>query len=350
MKLLIHAINGIGLGHVIRTSRIARAIQELYPESEIIFVTNTKYSEYLKIRFKTYALKKDTREVIEGRYTYQEYLNYNTRSISKIISHERPDIMLFDCELNAELLGFCKNNAIHLVYVLRITTAERFHDIKHHLALFDSLIVPHERSEFPLEQRDYLSKLSAQFTGPIIDLNDYFNFDRKDDILITFGSGSPIPENQPLFSAVDTFLEFLRKNNSMINNKSIGIKIITGPFYEGNCNLNGFSISATTDHLMKDMLSARVVISGAGYNTINEIVQSKTPAIVIPLIRKWDDQFKRAKQLEKHGCIRVADHELLGHLSEILTNWSDYHNQFPDINAGNQKAAQALMKTFSLKT
>lgn len=39
----MHAINGIGLGHVIRTSRVAQAFRRIRPDAEIVFVTNAKY-------------------------------------------------------------------------------------------------------------------------------------------------------------------------------------------------------------------------------------------------------------------------------------------------------------------
>lgn len=349
MKLLIHAINGIGLGHVIRTSRIAGAFKDLQPECDIIYVTNTKYNDYLKKRYKTYTLSRDTRGVIEGRYTYQEYLNYNTRSIIKIIAYERPDIVLFDSELNKDLLEFCKLNSIKAVYVLRITTLERFNSIKENLPLFDSVIVPHDKSEFQSDQKEYLSKINAQFTGPIVDTNDYSGIERQANILITLGSGALIPDNQPLYRAVDNFLEALRCNNSMIDNKPFSVKIVTGPFYEGNCNLNDFTAIKSVETLMDLMLNSSIVISGAGYNTINEIIYTKTPAVVIPLLRKWDNQFQRAEKLAQHGCIKVAQENLYKHVCEILINWQAYHNRFPIIKAGNKLAAKTISEAACCK-
>ena len=209
MKLLIHAINGVGLGHVIRTNRIAGTFKELRPDVNIVFVTNTKYSEILKSNYKTYTLKQDTRAVIERQYSYEDYLQYNTMAISKIISHENPDVVLFDCELNRELLSFCKESSIKTVYILRIPTSERFLAIKKDLVLFDSIIVPHEETDFPIDQKEYLLELHAVFVGPIVDLNECSKNNVRKNILITFGSGAEISENAPLFSGVDSFLKFL---------------------------------------------------------------------------------------------------------------------------------------------
>lgn len=349
MKLLIHAINGIGLGHVIRTSRIASALKELRPDVDIVFVTNTKYSEILKRSYKTYTLKRDTRAVIEKKYSYEDYLGYNTMAISKIIVHEKPDAVLFDCELNKELVLFCRTHLIKTVYVLRIPTPEKFWAIKRDLAFFDSIIVPHEENDFPADQKESLFKLHAVFVGPIVDLTEYSTTSVRENILITFGSGAGIPENSPLFSAVDSFLRFLRENNSVIDGHQINVDIVTGPFYEGGCDLSGFHVRSTSESLVSDMYKAKVVISGSGYNTINEIVSTKTPAVVIPLSRRWEDQSQRADCLEKLGCIRVARDSILDPLRDVLKNWQIYHDKFPCMQSGNQQAARVLSEVLGAK-
>ena len=349
MKLLIHAINGVGLGHVIRTRHIADAFQKLPLDGEIIFVTNTKYDEYLKKNYKTYALKKDTREVLQGRYTYDEYLKYNAMAIAKIIAHEKPDMMLFDCELNQELLLLCQRNSIKMAYVLRAVSPQRFSEIKNYLALFDIIIVPHQENELPSDQRDFLLNLSSVFVGPIIGEYCSMPNDERKNILITFGSGADITENQPLFLAVDEFLVFLRENNFCIDGIGVNVDIVTGPFYEETCYLDGFGVRETTDNLMENMCRSKVVISGGGYNTTNEILSTKTPAVVIPLERAWDDQFKRAETLVQLGCIRVAQTGIIEEVRSILNDWQSYHKKFPTIEGGNIQAVKALVEVLDDK-
>ncbi|MEW5895038.1 MAG: glycosyltransferase [Candidatus Omnitrophota bacterium] len=350
MKLLIHAINGIGLGHLIRTSRIAESFEKLRDDSEIVFVTNSRYSQILEKDHKTYALRKDTRDVIEGKCTYDEYLKFNTRAISKIIFHERPDAVLFDCELNRELVVLCRRNSIKCIFVLRVPAPERFSEIKSDLALFDGVVVPHHEDEMPSEQRNFLRKLGAVFAGPIVDtFTCSANTERK-NILITFGSGANIPDNLPLFSAVDSFLNFLRESNSSIDGQRINLDIVTGPFYDGGCDLGGFAVRTTSDSLAKDMCQAKIVISGAGYNTINEIISTKTPAVVVPLRRKWDDQFRRAEFYDRLGCLKICSKEILEDIRNVLDNWQGFHDRFPLIHNGNRKAAEAVIAVCNSKT
>ena len=163
MKLLVHAINGVGLGHVIRTLRIADAFKKLRPDVNVVFATNTKYNTILKKSYKTYTLRKNTRAVMEGECSYDEYLRYNTMALRKIVGHERPDAVLFDCELNRELLLFCKKNLIKTVFILRNSIPERFSDIKKLLHFFNAIIVPHEQDDVPFDQREFLICSSAAF-------------------------------------------------------------------------------------------------------------------------------------------------------------------------------------------
>jgi len=349
VKLLIHAINGVGLGHVVRTKRIADALRQILPSVEIVFVTNTKYSDYLKKDYKTYILSKDTRGVLEGQYPYEEYLRYNTQAIIKIINHEIPDAVLFDCELNKDLLYFCKKNFINAIFVLRMTKSDRFLEIQKYLALFDSVIIPHEKADLPQNQQGYLTNISAHFVGPIVEQLSDFGKNIRKKILITLGSGAGIPDNRPLFEVVDSFLSYLRNHDYCINNVHMDIDIVAGPFYQGECNFDGFKVRQTSDNLIEDMLCSKIVISGAGYNTINEIVYSKTPAIVIPLSRGWDDQFQRAEVLERLGCIRVERGCIVNDIEDMLNDWEGFHQKFPSIKRGNLHAARIISQVVDQK-
>jgi len=128
----------------------------------------------------------------------------------------------------------------------------------------------------------------------------------------------------------------------MIDQYQLTVDIVTGPYYEGGCDLSGFPVRSTSDSLVRDMYRAIIVISGAGYNTINEIIKTKTPAVVIPLSRPGEDQFQRADVLEQLGCIRVAHDGILGPVREILSDWKSYHKKFPLIKSGNLRAARII--------
>ncbi len=342
MKILIHAVNGIGLGHVVRTKRIADALQKLRSDVDIVFASNTKYTAIFGDKYKIYPLTKDSRSVAERKYSYREYMQYTTMALEKIISHENPDVVLFDCDFSKKLLLFCKSHSIKVVYILRNSKSERFLEIRKCFPFFDSIIIPHEQNDVSSDQRECLDSFSANFVGPITDPYVPLENVIRENILITLGAGANIPDNKPLFSAIDSFLGFLRKNNSEINNQQIKVDIVTGPYYEGVCDLSGFKVRSTTDSLVRDMYKAKVVISAAGYNTINEILSSRTPAVVVPLPRYWDNQFQRAEKFEKLGCMKVVEEKVLDSVKNVLNDWQKYHESFPHVQSGNMRAAEIL--------
>ena len=340
MKILMHAINGVGLGHVTRTRRMADALREKCRDIEIAFVTNSKFSEVLQKKYKTYALKQDTRDVLEKKYSYETYLKYNAETIAKIILKESPDAVLFDSELNKKLLSFCQEKGIKTVYVLRRVSPKLFSMLKDSLAQCDKIIVPHDEEEFLGEQVQFLKEQGALFVGPIVeDMHGDEVYERK-NVLVTFGAGANIPCNQPLFAAVDSFLSQTRSNAEA---RQFNVKIVTGPFYEKGCDFEGFDVIRTIPHLTREMLQAKVVICAAGYNTINEIVYTKTPAVVFPVLTQGEDQLVRAERLEKMGCVKCVREDIFSAVRDVLENWEQYHKRFPDIEPGNGKAADVLI-------
>lgn len=95
------------------------------------------------------------------------------------------------------------------------------------------------------------------------------------------------------------------------------------------------NVSNVEDYLA----AADCVISGAGDNTVNENCYFRIPMILIPLIRRYDEQTNKASALEKMGAARVISEKevVAGKLkAELLDliNDSDF--------AEKTKKAQAL--------
>ena len=100
---------------------------------------------------------------------------------------------------------------------------------------------------------------------------------------------------------------------------------------------------------VEDILSllqkSDLVISEAGYNTVNEIISAKTPAIFLPGHRNNDNQEQRAKSLEEQGAAIICNYDADSVCSNILDLMRDRKklkkmaDSFPEIVSGNEKAA-----------
>lgn len=349
MKILFHAINGVGLGHLVRTVEIAKALLHQHEGAEIVFVTNSLFPQMISDEgFKVYQLKHHTGMVLDGTITYQEYAQKNYLNIRAIIQKELPDAVVMDSEFNRPLVDFCLEKKIKQCFVLRKTSEANFQSLIVHglLQKIDLVLVPHHKEEMSLSQRDTLATgKNVQYVGPIVrevKTAKHVEKSKALRVLITFAAGSNLAENERLFSKVSEFLAQLKAQKLSLGGKKIELKIVAGPFYrEGSCNLHGFRYSRFQANLAKLMTDADVVIAPAGYNTIQEIVSTRTPALLIPVERKNDDQFERARSLENRGCAVAVESTVLQALEALMQagKLRKMRAAFPEMFPGNASAA-----------
>jgi|GEM_PF-1766732 len=357
MKLLIHAINGVGLGHLVRTLEIAKAMLAQTEGVQVVFVTNSVFPDLItREGFKVYQLQYHTNMVLDGTIPYETYLRANYSRIRAVIKKERPDIVLMDSEFNGPLVDFCYKNKIKTCFVLRKTTDQNFKYLSQEgfLDKLDLVLIPHAAEEIDPAQRNVFSRhKNVHFVGPILRPAGAAPKAAKDGtfrVLITFAAGSDLPDNKGLFSKTSDFLAELKTQKMRIGGKEAAVSIVTGPlFREGSCDLHGFDHKKFEPDLPSIMAGSDLVVSPAGYNLINEIISTKTPALLIPLARKEDDQYARAGSLEEKGCAVVVKGGIWETLEPLVARdkLDAMRRAFPDISGGNAVAARllaALMK------
>lgn len=355
MKLLIHAINGVGLGHLVRTLEIAKALLAQKEDAQIVFVTNSTFPDLIiREGFRVYQLKHHTNMVLDGTISYDMYLQANYLRIRALIKKERPDMILMDSEFNSPLVDFCYENKVKICFVLRKTTDPNFNYLcqKDLLEKVDLVLVPHNEEEISLAQKDILLKSrNVHFVGPILKTMEQPLKRIKDDdifrILITFSAGADIQGNKELYSKVSGFLCELRERKMRIGGKEALVSIVTGPFFrESACDLQGFDYTKFKDDLSREMAGSDLVISPAGYNLINEIISTKTPALLIPAATKKDDQYARAKSLEDKGCVVIVKSGIWEYLERLIVEHKldKMRSAFPNIIPGNITAADRLIE------
>jgi radical SAM protein with 4Fe4S-binding SPASM domain len=353
MKILIHAINGIGLGHLVRTLEIAKALQVQKEDVQIVFVTNSAFPDLIiREGFKVYRLKYHTNMVLDGTISYEAYLQANYLRIRALIKKERPDMVLMDSEFNSPLVDFCFESKLKTCFVARRTTDQNFNHLsqKGFLDKVDLVLVPHIQEEISPAQRNVLLKhKNVHFVGPILRSVGQANKKIKDGkfrILITFAAGSDIPDNKEMYSKVSDFLAELKKRKMRIGAKEALATIVAGPFFkEGVCDLHGFKCRKFDGDLPGLMAVSDLVISPAGYNLTNEIIATKTPALLVPLATQEDDQFARARLLEDKGCAVIVRSGIWESLERLIVGHKTdkMRSAFPEIIQGNMTAAGQII-------
>ena len=154
---------------------------------------------------------------------------------------------------------------------------------------------------------------------------------------------------------IDIFFGIFKKLEDKITN--LKVVISTGPYYYKK-NIDKHSLEEHPvevvdfeENMLELMSVSDLVISSAGYNACQEIIQAKTPAILVPLWRKNKEQFERSEYLKTKGVVDVLEDNsfssLLGlieksykNLKKMKKNFSD----FSDLKSGNKKIAQKILK------
>jgi predicted glycosyltransferase len=128
---------------------------------------------------------------------------------------------------------------------------------------------------------------------------------------VTFGGGADAAENLQLIS------QSLADVSKRFSTLSV---MIGGPFNPAGSQFNkmpipaGMKLIRNTNNMLSYMLTADLIVSMAGYNTIVEIIYSKAKALIIPRNGPSMEQQMRARCLEKLGLLDSISYKNLTHI------------------------------------
>lgn len=355
MKILFHAIDGMGLGHINREVCIANAIKKIDKKAEIVFVTNNPFTFFLEsnsIRYRRLpGIWKGSRNDFRSM---NNKTKENIEAIKNTIIEENPDATVYDTDFPEELLNDKCSRGIKNILIFRKckedVMAKLF--LSNAIKIFDRIIIPHTEEEFGFEIPSTLRKKTF-FVGPIIreaskneeEIISKYGLNGKFVILASCGGGGH-PKSSEFF--IKTVLDAL---NSIDIQRLKGI-IVTGPFFRRRLkgNINTKIVDFVPD-IISLMSLSDIFICEAGYNTINEITRARAPSIIIPGERYLDDQVERAISLEKRRAVIVLREYDSKKLRNMLI--SLYKNRgmlkrmkqsFPVIKEGNRLAALKILE------
>lgn len=370
MKILFHAINGVGLGHLNRSIIFAKTLKKLAPHIDIRIATETKFTKMLDdSNFMYYKLPYSHVDIT--KHSLGLIKNENKKNMVKIINEFNPDIIIYDTYPFYEVLNDpCSIGRKNILVLRKLNNAF----LKNMLTgdamkKIDFIIFPHTEEEF--EKRgvtpDDIKKTGVKFkfTGSLIkDINEnilndikrkYRITSDKFNILVIAGGGGEDEYNR----GVKSFFDVIKNVNQKIKSKirKLNLIVITGPLFKGKLKINGAAVKSFEPDIMELMKSVNLVISTGGYNICNEICRVETPAIIIPLPRHEESQKERADLLAKSEAITSMDMNE-DKISNLITNL--YNNpsklnmmkkSFKKINlkVGNEVAAREILKIIQNK-
>lgn len=343
LSFLSYAVNGGGVGHVVRQVAIQRWLKRFCAfagtRSEHWFLT-TSEADTLCFHEGFSAFKLPSKTIVEeAGLDKLAYIAMAKQWVWNSLTLLRPDVLIVDTFPNGSFheLGNALDVVAKKALVLRpvkLPFARRgaFQAL---VQLYDRVIVPeHEDDEVSLLDELGLPSGRVAFTGPLVRSDHFDAFsavearrrlgikDGQRAVLVTGGGGGD--------AGVAAFFDDVTAAVSAIaatTGEDIFIVYAAGALYRG-APLRGPSCTFFTGHDLAEHLAAfapapgvpaAVAVCAAGFNTIHEMLFAGVPTLVMPQQKIADDQHKRALRYADRKALRLTSPGALrGDLETLL--------------------------------
>jgi predicted glycosyltransferase len=318
LSFLSYAVNGAGLGHVVRQVALQQWLRRLCRahgvKSEHWFLT-TSEADALVFREGFAAFKLPSKSIVEGAGIDKlAYLALAKQWVWHSVGLLRPDVFLVDT--------FAEGSFHELPAVLDLVRArvlvqrpvkEAFARRPGHAALlraYDRVIVPeHEDDEPGLRALLELDDDRLAFVGPMVRVDRHAVLDRAEArrrlgvpegarcVLVTGGGGGDDGVGG-LFDAVEA---------ALVDDDTAHIVYGAGPLHRGVPRHGSRRTWFFGHDLAEHAAAFDVAVTAAGFNTIHELLFSGVPIVCVPQDKVADDQLARARRYAERGALVVSD-------------------------------------------
>ena len=323
ISFLSYAVNGAGVGHVVRQVAIHKWLRRLCSagniKSEHWFLT-TSEADGLVFREGFAAFKLPSKTIVEAAGIDKiAYLAMAKQWVWTSITVLRPDVLIVDTfaegsfhELPAVL------DVVGTSVLVQRPVKDSFTLRPGHLSLlqaYDRVIVPEHEDDVP-QLREVMGVQSSRlrFVGPVVRADAFAAFTRTSArqrlgvdsdvrcVLVTGGGGGD-DTIDALFDAVEA---------AVGSDERVHLVLAAGPLFRGRPR-RGPRRTMFVDHDLAEHAAAfDVAVSAAGFNTIHELLLFGVPLLVLPQDKIADDQGARARRYAERGAVVVTSLEAVG--------------------------------------
>ncbi|MEO8699339.1 MAG: glycosyltransferase [Kofleriaceae bacterium] len=352
MKVAFHAINGVGLGHLVRAVSLARELPALVPGVQLLVVTNARDTSLLEREGIDYVqmpprLNEPHADPARSIHALPEPLE--EAAMAAAFAAFAPDLVVFDTHAPMRVVRKVTAGGARCVLVLRELRPEALRAFVASGAplAFDRLVVPHEPGEVDLVG---FGEAAVVVAGPIV--KPMTAAERSPSPLVVAmagGGGQPVDARRYLRAVVDAH------QLARARIPALETILVTGPYAEPPANVENFAglrVIGSTPELGDLLARAWLVVSQAGYNAIAEIRMLAKPAVLVPGYRKAEDQRARALRLVHANAGMIAKPEAR-HLADRIEAALCTPGRLDEMQAGhrtiplvarNREAAEAVLR------
>lgn len=281
-RVLFHAINHVGLGHINRSIAVAQWLQAAIPALQVLFLIEGG-EDFIDPTGYPWIL-------IPGQASEHEHIEQITR---KAIEVFQPDVMIHETLLRPPIHKAAQEAGIKQVVMGSLGDALR-DQFRYNLALLNEvrlLIVLQQRAEVLTTDQELIAQYRGEtlYAGPLVRRKKQLTSEalRKElgltaehkVLFVTFGGGGWDIARGLLHTILAAREQILARH------PQTRLIVIPGPHFSGElpgqddfvCYVSRF------EPFLNDYIDiASAVVMMAGYSTVNEIASSGVPAVCIP--------------------------------------------------------------------
>lgn len=307
MKVAFHAINGVGLGHLVRAVTLATEMRELVPDIELLVLTNARDTSMLRdagLDYVQFPPRLDEPHADPLRIKTALPPMIEQAAFIATLDTFAPDLVVFDTHAPTSFVAHVSKRyrAVLVLRELRPEALRSFAASKI-ARLFDRIIIPQEAGDMDLSA---LAHLPAVRVGPIVRRVDRRTPRAIRPMLVVAmagGGGQPVDARRYVRAVADAH------HLARARFPALETVLVTGPYGDAPPNAaayDGLTVVRSHPDMTGLLSEAAVVVSQAGYNAVAEIRALERPAILVPGYRKAEDQRARAGRLVRAKAAVLA--------------------------------------------
>ena len=302
MRIAFHAINGVGLGHLVRATSLALELRD----ADLLVVTNAGDPSLLRkhaLDFVQLPPRSGEPHADPDRCLSALPEALEEAVLLATFDAFAPDLVVFDTHAPRRIVRALAERGIRSVLVLRELRPEALAAFVASGAAnaFVRILVPHEPGEVDLA---VLAGHPVLAVGPIVRALPTPSRPATPHVVaLAGGGGQPVDAARYVRAVADAHLLARARFPKLTTT------LVTGPYgaaperIEGFAGLTVLRSPADLEELLAD---ASLVVSQAGYNAVAEIRALRKASVLVPGHRKSEDQHARATRLVREGAALLA--------------------------------------------
>lgn len=297
LRVVSYAINGRGLGHLVRQLAILRWVRryaQLLGVACEAWILTTSEADTLARREGIPALKLPSKAMLrDAGIDGTRYLAIARQWVMNAVAGLAPDILVVDTFPGGsfgELLPVLETVPARVLVARAVKDAVASDDAyRALLPLYQRAIVPDERGVGPILLREREELLARPAARAALGVGD------RRCVYVTLGGGGDEAAPRALPELCDALVA-----------RGWHVVVAAGPLYAGP-ERRGPNITWMDRYAPIELLhGVDAAVSAGGYNSVSELMFAGVPTVFLPQPRVADDQASRAREAAAAGAGRVA--------------------------------------------